>query len=79
MHQIGACCGAGSVHGRNSYLRYMPKCAAEREEQRKAARLALDTSTRGTPEYQNFLKQCSSPVRGSTIFPPLSLPLLPRI
>lgn len=52
----------GSVHGKNTYLRAIPRCEEERMEQRKAARLALDTSTRGTVEYRNFLQQCLSPV-----------------
>ena len=54
---------AGSVHARNNYLRYMPRCEDEREEQRKVARLALDTSPHASPDFQKLLRQFSSPVR----------------
>ena len=44
-------------------MRIMPRDETERLEQRKAARLALDTSAHASLEYQKILKQCSSPVR----------------
>ena len=43
-------------------MRMMPRCEDERQEQRKAARLALDTSAHASLEYQKILQQCSSPV-----------------
>ena len=43
-------------------MRIMPRDETERLEQRKAARLALDTSAHASLEYQKILKQCSSPV-----------------
>ena len=43
-------------------MRMMPRDESERGEQRKAARLALDTSAHASLEYQKILQQCASPV-----------------
>lgn len=43
-------------------MRMMPRDETERGEQRKAARLALDTSAHASLEYQKILQQCATPV-----------------
>lgn len=59
------CFASAESGGQDSgrYMRIMPRDDNEREEQRKAARLALDTSAHASLEYQKILKQCASPVR----------------
>lgn len=47
---------------KSDYMRIMPRDETERQEQRKAARLALDTSHHASLEYQKILQQCASPV-----------------
>lgn len=56
--EFAAC--AGSQHGRSAALDYLhmhPRSEAEAGEQRKAARLALDTSTHSGGDYQRLLKK----------------------
>ena len=54
----------------------MPRCEDEREEQRKAARLSLDTSAHASLEYHKILQQCSSsPVSLSPNLMSRSVPL----
>ncbi len=48
---------AGSGHGQYHYLRTAPRNEEEREEQRKAARLSLDTSAHGGQEYGDLLRR----------------------
>ncbi|GAB4813440.1 hypothetical protein N2152v2_000486 [Parachlorella kessleri] len=47
----------GSGHGQYHYLRTAPRNEEEREEQRKAARLSLDTSAHGGQEYGDLLRR----------------------
>ena len=54
------CTGVDRLQKRGSYIRTMPRCEDEREEQRKAARLSLDTSAHASLEYHKILQQCSS-------------------
>ena len=54
------CAAADQLQKRGSYIRTMPRCEDEREEQRKAARLSLDTSAHASLEYHKILQQCSS-------------------
>ena len=55
---MGRIC-AEAVGGRNDYLRYVGRSEAERAEQRKAARLSLDTSAHAGSEYQRFMRVLS--------------------
>ena len=55
---MGKIC-AEAVGGRNDYLRYVGRSEAERAEQRKAARLSLDTSAHAGSEYQRFMRVLS--------------------
>ena len=45
----------GTVHGGVSYLRTASRTSLEREAQRKAARLALDTSVHGNSQYARMV------------------------
>lgn len=65
---------ADNQKNRESYIRTMPRCEDEREEQRKAARLSLDTSAHASLEYHKILQQCNS----SPVTPPPS-PFLPAV
>ena len=63
-----AMCAAGSFQGSGSgYPRPVPRTAAEREESRKAARLALDTSAHGGQEYEAVLRSLTPPLRGDQV------------
>lgn len=50
---------AGSVHGTNDYLRWVGRSTEERAEQRKAARLCLDTSAHAGSEFQQLVSVLS--------------------
>ena len=52
--------GAGSVHGTNDYMRWVGRSQEERSEQRKAARLCLDTSAHAGTEFQRLLTVLSN-------------------
>lgn len=52
--------GAGSVHGSHNYCRWVPRTEEERAEQRKAARLTLDTSAHAGSEYRRLVRVLSS-------------------
>lgn len=61
-------CDAGSFQGNGSgYPRPVPRTAAEREESRKAARLALDTSAHSGQEYEAVLRSLTPPLRGNQV------------
>lgn len=51
---------AGSMRNEGSYLRYVGRTPEERKEQRKAARLSLDTSAHAGSEYRRFVRECSA-------------------
>ena len=51
---------AGSVHGTNDYLRWVGRSTEERAEQRKAARLCLDTSAHAGSEFQQLVSVLSN-------------------
>lgn len=51
---------AGSVHGTNDYMRWVGRSQEERSEQRKAARLCLDTSAHAGTEFQRLMTVLSS-------------------
>lgn len=51
---------AGSMRNEGSYLRYVGRTPEERKEQRKAARLSLDTSAHAGSEYRRFVHECSA-------------------
>ena len=51
---------AGSVHGTNDYLRWVGRSTEERAEQRKAARLCLDTSAHAGSEFQQLISVLSN-------------------
>ena len=51
---------AGSMRGDGSYLRFVGRTPEERKEQRKAARLSLDTSAHAGSEYRRFVRECSA-------------------
>ena len=51
---------AGSGHGKFNYLRAAPRSEEERQEQRKAARLSLDTSAHGGERYRQLLHRLDS-------------------
>lgn len=53
------CLSAGSVHGTNDYLRWIGRTEEERAEQRKAARLCLDTSAHAGSEYRRLVSVLS--------------------
>jgi hypothetical protein len=55
--------GAGSGHGQFNYLRAAPRSQEERQEQRKAARLSLDTSAHGGDRYRQLLQRLDSEPR----------------
>ena len=63
MHSRNMPDGAESVKGQNAYLRYVGRDEEERCEQRKAARLALDTSAHAGSDFRRFVRQLSSPVK----------------
>lgn len=46
---------AGSVHGTNDYMRWVGRSQEERAEQRKAARLCLDTSAHAGSDFQRLV------------------------
>lgn len=46
---------AGSVHGANDYIRWVGRSQEERYEQRKAARLCLDTSAHAGSDFQQLM------------------------
>ncbi|CAK0783368.1 hypothetical protein CVIRNUC_006567 [Coccomyxa viridis] len=48
-----------SVHGTNDYLRWVGRSTEERAEQRKAARLCLDTSAHAGSEFQQLVSVLS--------------------
>jgi hypothetical protein len=54
------CAAGGSDHGGVEYVRYAGRSAREREEQRKAARLSLDTSCHGGDEFDRLHRVISS-------------------
>ena len=47
------------MRGEGSYLRCVGRTPEERKEQRKAARLSLDTSAHAGSEYRRFVRECS--------------------
>ena len=51
---------AGSVHGTNDYIRWVGRSQEERSEQRKAARLCLDTSAHDGTEFQRLMTVLSN-------------------
>lgn len=51
---------AESGHGQHHYLRTAPRSEEERAEQRKAARLSLDTSAHGGDHFADLLKRLES-------------------
>ena len=51
---------AGSVHGTNDYMRWVGRSQEERSEQRKAARLCLDTSAHAGTEFQRLMTVLSN-------------------
>lgn len=53
-------CLAGSVHTTNDYLRWVGRTDEERAEQRKAARLCLDTSAHAGSEYRRLVTVLSN-------------------
>jgi len=56
MRQASELAAIGSGHGRMNYLRAVPRTEKERQEQRKAARLSLDTSAHGGGRFAEFKK-----------------------
>ena len=56
---------AGSVHGTNDYMRWVGRSQEERCEQRKAARLCLDTSAHAGTEFQRLMTVLSNVSRES--------------
>ena len=50
----------GSVHGTNDYMRWVGRSQEERCEQRKAARLCLDTSAHAGTEFQRLMTVLSN-------------------
>ena len=57
MRQASELAAIGSGHGQMNYLRVAPRTEDERQEQRKAARLSLDTSAHGGGRFAEFLAQ----------------------
>jgi hypothetical protein len=49
----------GSVHGTNDYIRWVGRSEEERAEQRKAARLCLDTSAHAGSDFQQLMNVLS--------------------
>lgn len=60
MRQASELAAIGSGHGQMNYLRAVPRTEKERQEQRKAARLSLDTSAHGGGRFAEFLKKLES-------------------
>lgn len=56
--------GDGSARGGAEYLRTAPRGARERNEARKVARLALDTSKHGGAEYARLVAACEGSAHG---------------
>jgi serine/threonine protein kinase/Ca2+-binding EF-hand superfamily protein len=57
MRQASELAAIGSGHGQMNYLRAVPRTERERQEQRKAARLSLDTSAHGGGRFAEFMKK----------------------
>lgn len=55
MRQASELAAIDSGHGRMDYLRAVPRSEQERSEQRKAARLSLDTSAHGNSKYLEMM------------------------
>ncbi len=47
------------MRGAADYVRCVGRTPEERAEQRKAARLSLDTSAHAGSEYRRFVRECS--------------------
>ena len=63
-HGTDSDAGAGSMHGAHHYLRASKGWSApDREQHRKAARIALDTSAHAASHYQNFMRLSDDQVR----------------
>ena len=57
--KVGSTGMAGSVRGTHDYVRWVGRSEAERAEQRKAARLCLDTSAHAGSEYRRLVRVLS--------------------
>ena len=70
IHQLGhyasnaLLAGQARGGGEGDYVRCVGRTPEERAEQRKAARLSLDTSAHAGSEFRRFVRECSV-VRGS--------------
>ena len=60
MRQASELAAMGSGHGQMSYLRAVPRSEEERQEQRKAARLSLDTSAHAGAKYAEMMAKFES-------------------
>lgn len=60
MSLIELACTAGSVHSSHDYVRWVGRTDEERAEQRKAARLCLDTSAHAGSEYRRLVHVLSN-------------------
>jgi calcium-dependent protein kinase len=60
MRQASELAAIGSGHGQMNYLRAVPRTEKEKQEQRKAARLSLDTSAHGGGRFAEFKKKLES-------------------
>lgn len=60
MRQASELAAIGSGHGQFNYLRAAARSKEERQEQRKAARLSLDTSAHGGDRYHELLARLES-------------------
>jgi hypothetical protein len=62
---------SGSVHGTNDYIRWVGRSEEERAEQRKAARLCLDTSAHAGSDFQQLMTVLSNVSRTAFITRPM--------